>query len=76
MEGYFLWSHLRMPLTWRHWLPGQPSNSNLMEDCAEMHFQDGKWGWNDHKCDRRTIADRPIYALCEADVEEKTLELI
>ncbi|XP_065656936.1 macrophage mannose receptor 1 isoform X2 [Hydra vulgaris] len=43
----FVWSD-GTPLVFQKWAPGEPSNTNGIEECGEFNHL----GWNDYPCDR------------------------
>ncbi|KAG7462039.1 hypothetical protein MATL_G00198470 [Megalops atlanticus] len=47
----FIWTD-GSPWNYKAWVPGQPDNTNNVEDCVEMNWSyAGKW--NDNACSRR-----------------------
>ncbi|XP_069102748.1 perlucin-like [Argopecten irradians] len=49
VEGHWIWSTESVPVTNSHWLPGNPSDSNIGEDCMAVS---AGGQWNDIACDR------------------------
>ncbi|OWF36228.1 Low affinity immunoglobulin epsilon Fc receptor [Mizuhopecten yessoensis] len=50
IENQWIWSTEQNPITISHWSPGNPSDSNIGEDCMAV-VKAGQW--NDIACDRK-----------------------
>ncbi|KAK3105633.1 hypothetical protein FSP39_002335 [Pinctada imbricata] len=65
-EGDWMWFPARSPLTYTHWLPGEPNNQVHegfdREHCMSLfpnQADDGKYMWNDEICHKQ------LHFVCE-----------
>ncbi|XP_046585423.1 perlucin-like, partial [Haliotis rubra] len=62
LEGRWMWEGQRR-MYYRHWSPGNPSNSGGQEHCLELENKHGKYVWNDNRC------DGPLHFICEKELK-------
>ena len=69
--GIFKWEEGHDQADYTNWWPGEPNNVGEKEDCVLKSLQsyesapiDDRIGWDDFPCDKETIHEFSIHALC------------
>ena len=44
------------PMCYTNWLPGEPNDKIVGEDCVLLKGPAKAWGWNDARCDAKYMA--------------------